>query len=397
MTRPIEHARMNFSSQQLHKILLLSVGLSFLFSLKNLFQPLTGDEVEYRELAENLLTQGRYFLYGQPSTYAPLVPFLIGFCAIKSFPAVGYAFAKLLNWVFVLGGLYFANQTLKYTGIETRVRYILLLLTATNTHLVVWSSMLYPEALLIGLVWLFLFLVARAIEAPRSLNYFNLALVFSFMVIGKYVYAVFGVFLVWVLWEDIRANGRLFWEKRLLARRVLMGLAGLLPLLFWVKYISSIELAHTLSDSYFQRFSGGSFWSRIQMGLGLVPMDNGRFNGIPALISLFIPQTGLREWFSSIAILVAVLGGLFTVQAKKADNLLRFALLLLMLGLVYAATGFSRYWMPLLPVFWLGIYYLYRKFKLADTYFIYFGISFSLVYLLNALRLNIQHYLPLFS
>jgi hypothetical protein len=136
---------------------------------------------------------------------------------------------------------------------------------------------------------------------------------------------------------------------------------------------------------------------RIKIGLGLRDQGNGRVNGIPAIISLFIPKTGFREWITSLAILVTVLMGLFFSHAKKVDNLLRFSLILLLLGLVFAATGFSRYWMPLLPIFWLGIYYFYRKFNPENKYFVYFSLVFITLYLANAVRLNLQFYLALFN
>jgi hypothetical protein len=397
MVKIIEMVKLKFSSQHKTKLFLFITGLSFLFSLMNLFKPLDGDELEYRELAESLLKNGRYFVYGQPSTFSPLVPFLISFFYLKSMPAIGFALAKLANWIFVLAGMYFANKTLKFLNIDKAIRYSILMLTITNTHIILWSSSLLPDPLIFGFFWMFLFFVARSLLNPASINYFYLLLVFSLLVMGRYVYAVYGVFVLWVLWEDAKINKALFWDKKLFTRRLVMGVLGCIPLLLWARYVSSVEMNQTLESTYFSRFYDFNFFERIKIGLGLRDQGNGRVNGIPAIISLFIPKTGFREWITSLAILLIVLTGLFFGHAKKVDNLLRFALLLLLLGLVFAATGFSRYWMPLLPIFWLGMYYFYRKFKLDNKYFVYFGLLFIMLYLANAARLNLQFYLSLLN
>ena len=111
-------------------------------------------------------------------------------------------------------------------------------------------------------------------------------------------------------------------------------------------------------------------------------------NGIPAFISLFIPMTGLRSWILSIILLISFISG-FVLQFKnKNSRILFFAVLLIMGGLVFAGTGFSRYWLFMLPAYILGFYYFFRKFIPENKTFILAGKIIAILYVINELRLN---------
>lgn len=64
------------------------------------------------------------------------------------------------------------------------------------------------------------------------------------------------------------------------------------------------------------------------------------------------------------------------------------AILLIMAGLVFAGTGFSRYWLVLLPGFLLGFYLCFKKLHLKDSLFVLLAKLVAVIYVLNELRLD---------
>ena len=150
-----------------------------------------------------------------------------------------------------------------------------------------------------------------------------------------------------------------------------------------------LEKEVDLGLSYFTRFKNDDSFYNIKAGLGLIKHHEvARVNGIPAFTSLFVPITGFRNWISSIILIAMFAFGFITKMRYKNYNIIFLAILLVMLGLVFAGTGFSRYWLILLPGFLLGFYQLWNYLKLKDMYFIYISYAVSILYVLNELRLN---------
>ena len=58
-----------------------------------------------------------------------------------------------------------------------------------------------------------------------------------------------------------------------------------------------------------------------------------------------------------------------------------------MLGFIISGTGFSRYWLPLFPIFYLGIRETLRGVFNKDKVFVYFVFISIFFYTLNEIRL----------
>src|SRR5690606_12463406 len=137
--------------------------------------------------------------------------------------------------------------------------------------------------------------------------------------------------------------------------------------LYWAKCLYNLEKKVKTGISYFSRFENKGLLYNIKAGVGLIQhSEASQINGIPTFINLFIPITGFRSWtFSLILLIVSFTGFIFTYNNKHSKTLL-YAILLIMKGLILAGTGFSRYWLPLLPGFLLGLYFLYRSLNLDE-------------------------------
>jgi hypothetical protein len=114
-----------------------------------------------------------------------------------------------------------------------------------------------------------------------------------------------------------------------------------------------------------------------------------RVNGIPAFISLFVPVTGIRNFAISLVLLLAVFFGLYKNRKNPITKQLGIAFALVFLGFVLAGTGFSRYWLVLLPIIYLSFYYIYTLFIKKANYFIYASNLFFIVLLLNEFRITL--------
>ena len=171
---------------------------------------------------------------------------------------------------------------------------------------------------------------------------------------------------------------------------VLYSVIYLTPFLLWIKYVYHIEANQLSKLSYFTRFEHENpLLYNIKCGLGLVKADEvNKINGVPAFISLFVPITGLRNYVMSIILLVTFILGYVRVKKTIGVKLLLFSIVMVMLGFVFAGTGFSRYWLMLLPGFYLGFYFLFKSFKLKDEWFILGAKVVSVIYVINELRLD---------
>ncbi|GIZ07481.1 hypothetical protein FUMI01_02080 [Flavobacterium sp. UMI-01] len=127
----------------------------------------------------------------------------------------------------------------------------------------------------------------------------------------------------------------------------------------------------------------------IKCGLGLEKhYEVSRVNGIPAFTSLFVPITGFRNFYLSLVLLLAVFFGLY----QKVKNTIVFNFLitffLVMFGFVLAGTGFNRYWLVLLPIIYLGYFFIYDKYIHNPTIFIKIIQIISVILILNEIRIT---------
>jgi hypothetical protein len=151
-----------------------------------------------------------------------------------------------------------------------------------------------------------------------------------------------------------------------------------------------IELNQVTEISYFGRFkTENSFISNIKYGLGFgIHPEVSKVNGIPAFVTLFVPITGLRNYIISIMLIIFFLIGYFITKKSLGLKLLLSSTLLIMAGLIFAGTGFSRYWLILLPSFYLGYYLLFNKLKLPNDWFVIISKALCIVYAINELRID---------
>ena len=362
--------------------------ISFASSLRALFLPLFGDENTYSKIAQNIILHGEYALNGKPSTITPSIPFVIALFYTKSLPALGYAFAKLLNLVFVIVGLKYIFAFLKKAGLKSEIVWCILLLTIVNNNFVIWSLALYPEAILFCFFWIFIYYLTKSLKEPSDV--IPLLISFVILLLTRYLYAVFGVLLLFKLlpyFQEV-VKKRNYLDARKLMTIVLLSF---LPLLFWFKYVYYLEKEVDIGLSYFNRFKNNGLWYNISAGLGFSKHEEvGNINGIPAFISLFVPMTGLRSWLVSIFLITSFCAGFVLKRKIKIYFRLFLAIILVMGGLIFAGTGFSRYWLVMLPGFLLGFYLLFHAFKLRDSYFVLLTKIVAVVYVINEIRLDIK-------
>ena len=371
-----------------HKFISLLIFVSFVSALRVLWLPLFSDEITYSKIAQNIILHGRYALDGKPSTITPSLPFIIAFFYTKFEPFVGFVFARLLNLLFLFIGLKYLWLFLKKTKLKHEIIWAIMMLTIVNNNFVAWSLLLYPEAILFCFFWIFIYFLTKPVIEPRNIIF--ILFPFVALVLTRYVYAVFGVFLFYVFFNYLRAsikNQNYEGVKKIFIYSILC----VIPLLFWVKYIYSLEKEIDTGLSYFSRFKNNEWLYNVKAGIGLVKHeDAGNINGIPAFITLFIPVTGLRNWILSIILLGTFIFGYVLKGKKQQYRILFIAILLVMLGLIFAGTGFSRYWLIMLPGFLLGFYMFLSSLRIKDSQFILLAKILAVIYVINELRLNVK-------
>jgi hypothetical protein len=170
------------------------------------------------------------------------------------------------------------------------------------------------------------------------------------------------------------------------------SLIFLFPVLLWSKYIFNIEKQNVSEISYFDRFKGESpIIYNLKAGLGIEKhYEVSRVNGIPAFASLFVPITGYRNYFISIVLILSFIYGYITKIKSIEVQKIFYSIGLLMLGYMFSGTGFSRYWLPMLPGFLLGFYYLSIKLNIKTKWVILATYGIAFLYLINETRLNIK-------
>lgn len=367
----------------IHKrIYIAIIIISVLSALRSLLIPIHADELAYSKIAENIL-QGRYYLVNNPSSVAPTIPFILALFKIKAFPILGIILNKLFNLCLVGFGFRFVALFLKQQNISQIVILGILALTAVNTNAVAWFSTLYPEAFIFFSFWGFIY---HAAQPPKQSHLIKILAFFIIMVFTRYLYAVLGVIILLNYYDYLKDNFKTYGIPILT-----YSLIFLIPVILWTKYLLNIEEQNLSEISYFNRFKvDNPLLYNIKCGLGLEKHHEvDKINGIPAFASLFVPITGFRNYLISLVLVVGFMIGLITQLKFKAIKKLFISIVVIMLGFVFAGTGFSRYWLVLLPGFYLGYYYLFKLLNIHDKWFIYGSHIVSFIYILNEIRLDI--------
>lgn len=371
-----------------NKLVSVLIFLSILSMLRTLILPLGGDERTYAHIAENLILHGEYGFEGKPSTITPSVPIQIAFFFTKSYPPLGFVLAKIFNLFLLFVGFRYLFLFLKNFNLSDEVIWALILLTIVNTHLVVWSLMLYPESILFCSFWILIYFLSREIKKPRNILFILLPLVV--LILTRYVFAILGIIVLYKILKFYKIylrNG----NYHLIYKSILYLILCTLPILFWFKYVLYLENEMDLSISYFSRFKNNEVLFNIKAGLGLIKhpgVDN--INGVPAFVSLFLPIMGFRNWILSLVLITIFCAGYISNFRNEILRTLFLAILLVMFGLVFAGTGFSRYWLPMLPGYLLGFYLFFKTLKLKDSQFIILAKIVAVIYVVNELRLDVK-------
>jgi len=360
--------------------------ISLLSSLRNLFFPLVSDELQYAAIAKSIIEKGEYSLEGIPSTFTPTLPFLIVLFYSKASPFIGFAAVKFFNLLLMVIGLRFAYLFLKKINVSPNISLIIIMLTAVNNVFVTWTSAVYPEAILFCFFWIFMFYIIDEIKSSKQVFYFLVP--FSILVITRYLYGVC-FFIVGYFISDFLIKSFKKRDYKSVYKVLIYSFICILPLIIWFKYVYFVERVTDIEQSYFTRFKQNDIFYNIKAGLGIVKHDEvNRINGIPAFISLFLPVTGLRNWIVSIILILAFCFGYISKWKVKEYRLIFITIILIMLGLVFAGTGFSRYWLVLLPGYWLGFYFCFDYLKIKDNYFEKISLLLAIIYVINELRLD---------
>lgn len=208
---------------------------------------------------------------------------------------------------------------------------------------------------------------------------------FTLILFIRYVYAVLGLIVLINYYDYLKTN---FKKYRIYI--IKYSIIFFIPVLFWGKYLISVQEQNLTEIRYVSRFkTDNPILYNIKCGLGLEQHNEvDKVNGIPAFISLFVPKTGIRSYvFSLILIAGFVLGYVKRLKSAEIKKLF-ISISIVMIGFILAGTGFSRYWLALLPGFYLGYYYLFKMFNVRDKYFIYLSQILALIYIINEIRLD---------
>ncbi|NLP56623.1 hypothetical protein [Lutibacter sp. B1] len=363
------------------KIFSLIIILSLVSSLRTLVVPLQGDELTYLKLANNLLN-GKYYLLNNPSTVAPIIPFIIAFFKINAFPMLGFALSKLFHIGLTIFGFRYLYLFLKKQQIDNRVILSIIALTAVNPIAINYFGSLYPEAILFFCFWGFLY---YSISECSIKNFIKMLGLFLLISMTRYLYLVLGIIVIFNIYRYYKT-----FNKKNIYKLINYTIIIILPILFWAKYVYNIEQNNLSEISYFNRFkTENQFLYNVKAGLGIIKHHEvSRINGIPAFISLFVPITGFRNYLGSVILILAFAFGYYKKNNSFGIKILIISILITMLGLIFAGTGFSRYWLILLPGFLLGYYFLATKFNINDKWFIYTSQIICFIYIANEIRLN---------
>ncbi|MCA0132000.1 hypothetical protein [Winogradskyella alexanderae] len=344
--------------------------------------PLIADENTYYKIASNLLN-GKYYLKDYPSTVTPTIPFIVAFFKTTASPIIGIILHKILHVVFAILGFRYLFLFLSNLELGQKIVFALVALSAVNPIGIAFYGRLYPEGILMFSFWGFMYYATANIKTG---HFIKMLLFFVILVLTRYLYAVLGVIIVYNLYRYYKAQG-----AKSIYKLGLYCVVFSIPVLFWAKYVYIIEQEVTSEEvSYFKRFkSENPIVYNIKAGLGLIKHEEVRkVNGIPAFASLFVPIDSYRNYWLSIGLVFAFLAGYFSRKLMLGEKILATAIILTMLGLIFAGTGFSRYWLILLPGYLLGFYYLIQKFEISEKWIIYGIYTLCIIYIINEFRLD---------
>ncbi|WP_220759952.1 hypothetical protein [Flavobacterium sp. UMI-01] len=364
--------------EKLFSLLFISI---LLLSLRNLFLNLQADEITYSKIATNILN-GRYYQKNHPSTVIPVMPFLMALFNFSKAPYLGFALQKFFHILLTILGFRFCYLTLSKLNLDKGIIYSILLMTSISTNFISFLPSLYPESILFVSFWGFMYYLNQ----PKTVsNFKKFFLLFILLVFTRYLYAILGLLVLMYYYSFFINSKKHFWKL------LILSLTLTTPLFLWFKYVYHIESQNLSEISYFNRFKTGEhpLLYNIKCGLGLEKhYEVSRVNGIPAFTSLFVPITGFRNFYLSLVLLLAVFFGLY----QKVKNTIVFNFLitffLVMFGFVLAGTGFNRYWLVLLPIIYLGYFFIYDKYIHNPTIFIKIIQIISVILILNEIRIT---------
>ena len=370
---------LNFIKQE--KTFSIIFFFSLISSLRTLIIPLQGDELTYSMISDNILT-GKYYQLNHPSTVIPIIPFIMSFFKVSSFPHIGFLLHKIFNIGLMVFGFRYAYLFFKKEQLNQRVILSILALTITNTTGIAFFSSLYPESILFFGFWGIMYYFN---SAPNTNTFLKILILFLLLSITRYLYLILGILILYKFYEQYKLR-----DRKSIYKLTIYSIIIISPLLIWFKYVYNIETQNLSEISYFNRFkTDNQLLYNIKAGLGLIQHHEvGKINGIPAFISLFLPITGFRNYLLSIMLILGFIFGYVRKNNTVGINVLLISIILVMSGLILAGTGFSRYWLILLPGFYLGYYYLGIKFRMKDKWFIYVSQLLCFIYIVNELRID---------
>lgn len=356
---------------------------SFFALLRSLLVPLQGDEITYFKISENIIN-GKYFLENSPTTVTPIIPFLLAFFKAIFNENFGIIFFKLFNILLFLGGLRFLFRFLMREKIDSILIYTILILTICNPNSIAWFSKIYPESILFYCFWGFTYYY------NEKVNRFNFTLMLSFaglLFLTRYVYGILGILVLVYYMRDLNIFRKNI--KSLMPFFVITFLLSL-PIIFWFNYVYNVELNNDLGISYFNRYKSElTIIDNIKygLGIGIHPLVS-RVNGLPAFITLWLPITGFRSYILSSLVLLIIFFGYYKENLSKGINMLLINTLLILVGYILAGTGFSRYWLILVPSFILGILFFMKQIQIPIKWILLGAKILAIIYIINEIRLD---------
>lgn len=360
---------------------LFIIVLSLISMCRSLLVPLVNDEITYFKIASNIL-KGKYYYTDYPSTVTPVISFVTAF--FNSFLSQPYSlvFHKIFNILLYGFGLKYLYLLLKSQKLDHTIALLIVVLTVVNPISVSWFSTMYPEAILFFSFWGFMYCMTKEFSENTIIK---LLFFFTVMCLTRYVYSVIGLVLLIRFYNDLKDN---FNSRIWIITKY--SIFFLIPVVIWIKYMMNVETNQLSGISYFNRFkTENSLLYNIKCGLGLEKhylVD--KVNGLPAFVSLFVPITGIRSFLISSVLFVVFLIGFIKKGNTKALKIVLLSCILVMLGFVFAGTGFSRYWLVLLPIYFLGFYYFSKLIGINDKWFILISQCISVIYIINEFRVD---------
>ena len=391
------------------RTLLVIIGLSVVaLAASSIPIAAVADERTYLSLASSML-EGSYERFGVPSTFPPPVPLLTASLQVLFGAEMAFYLGKVVVLACGLLGIRVAYLTLLHTQLDKRLVYLCCLLTLASSVVALILPRLYPDGLIMLAFWGFAYFY---VKPPHTVKHWILWLLIALCLLFlRYSYGLLGAFIVLQFIHWIRSHAT---RKQVIT---VIAVAALLcvPLLLWVNYLTGIETTMDLDQSYFNRYKDDGIWGNIKFGLGLEQSpENVRTNGIPAFASTFVPVTGFRSLGLSLTLLAAIaIGGwsltcggnrslakligkvkntadvsqqINTSLGSAARKKLLAMMVLSLLGLVLAGTGFSRYWISLLPLFWVCLFATATRLRILPWAILASGLLI-MGYVANNLRL----------